>query len=128
MKTLDFIYIGICDKEIKYIRSHKFIIANVFSCALPCFHKDIPNSAAYLILQRHNRVIFGCIDMQNMVFVLRTEIIGNVCEGCAGSLGYSVVNNHHIIFFIQCHILSGTISCMTLLYFSDFVPCNSPFC
>lgn len=82
----------------------------------------------YLILQRHNRIIFGCVDMQNMVFVPCTKIIGNICKGRACSFRYSIINYHHIIIIIQSCIWPRSIYRMTLLNFSNFVFCNSPLC
>lgn len=60
---LSSIYIGKRDIKVDSIRSSLITIAkNVFH-AFHLLNRTIPNAAAYLILQRHDRVIFGCIDM-----------------------------------------------------------------
>lgn len=52
---------------------------------------------ANLVLQGHDWIVLGGINMQNVVAVLSTEVVGNVCEGRAASFRHTVVDDKQII-------------------------------
>lgn len=53
-----------------------------------------------LVLYGHDRVVLGGVDVQDVVVVLPTQVVGDVCEGRAGRLGHSVVDDDHIVFVV----------------------------
>lgn len=53
-----------------------------------------------LVLYGHDRVVLGGVDVQDVVAVLPTQVVGDVCEGRAGRLGHSVVDDDDIVFAV----------------------------
>lgn len=52
----------------------------------------------------HDRVVLGGVDVQDVVVVLPTQVIGNVGEGSAGCLGYTIIDDDDVVFAVgqQC--------------------------
>lgn len=54
-----------------------------------------------LVLQGHDWVVLGGVDVQDVVVVLPTQVVGDVGEGGAGRLGNAVVDDDHVVFAIR---------------------------
>lgn len=85
-----------------------------------------------LVLYGHDWVVLGGVDVQDMVVVLPTQVIGNVGEGGAGCLGHAVVNDDHIIFTVGWRWggrvpFPQAVLCVPLLDLSHLVPGDSSF-
>lgn len=52
---------------------------------------------SHLVLHGHDRVVLGGVDVQHVVVVLATQVVGDVGEGGAGRLRHAVVDNHHVL-------------------------------
>lgn len=87
-----------------------------------------PLRGSHLILQWHHWVVFGSVDVKNMVSILCTQVIGDIGKRGACSFGNSVINDDYIFFFIYSRILPRAIHCMPLFNFPDFMSCDCPFC
>lgn len=86
-----------------------------------------------LVLNGHDRVVLGGVDVQDVVVVLPTQVIGNVGEGGAGCLGHAVVNDDHVIFAVGQQGCSRvpfpqTVLCVPLFDLSYLVSGDSSFC
>lgn len=55
------------------------------------------DSSSDLVLQGHDRVVLGGVDVQDVVVVLSAQVVGDVGEGGAGRLGHAVVDDDHVI-------------------------------
>lgn len=55
---------------------------------------------SHLVLYGHDRVVLGSVDVQDVIVVLPTQVVGDVGEGGAGRLGHTVVDNDHIVVVV----------------------------
>lgn len=78
-----------------------------------------------LILQGHDRIILGGIDMQNMVAVLGTKVVGDVCEGRAAGFGHTVVDNEQIITLCEHRGFTNCVMVLPLLHLTQLHPGHS---
>lgn len=53
-----------------------------------------------LVLEGHDRVVLGGVDVQDVVVVLPAQVVGDVGEGSAGCLGHPVVDDDHVILAV----------------------------
>lgn len=79
-----------------------------------------------LILKRHDRIVFGGIDVQHMVVVLVAQVVGDVGEGGTCCFGHSVVDDHQIILRYQ-GLLRPLLN-VPLLNLSYLMSGNGSFC
>lgn len=94
-------------------------------------HVDFAESRyerSHLVLERHDRVVFGGVDVQDMEAVLPTQVVGDVSEGCAGRLGHSVVDDDHVIPACWGWKLPPGVFIVALLYLGHLVSGNGSFC
>lgn len=54
-----------------------------------------------LVLYGHDRVVLGGVDVQDVVVILPTQVVGNVGEGGAGRFRDAVVDNDYVIFAVR---------------------------
>lgn len=54
-----------------------------------------------LVLDGHDWVVFGGVDVQDMVAVLPAQVVGDVGEGGAGCLGHAVVDDHQVVLAVR---------------------------
>lgn len=90
-------------------------------------------SMANLVLDGHDRVVLGRVDVQHVVAVLATQVIGDIGEGSAGRLGHAVVDNDHVVFAVgwqqgQRVSLPEAILRVPLLNLSNLVPGDGSLC
>lgn len=83
---------------------------------------------SHLVLQRHDGIVFGRIDVQDVEAILPTQVVGDVGERRAGRLGDSVVDDDHVVFVCRWRRFPTCIFIVALLYFSDLVSGNGAFC
>lgn len=77
---------------------------------------------SYLVLQRHDRVVLGCVDVQNVEAILPTQVVGDVSEGRAGCFGHSVVDDDRVVvFYYRRNFPPTPVFAVTLLYFGHLV-------
>lgn len=57
-------------------------------------------SEVYLVLQGYDWIIFGSVDVKNVVFIFCIQVIGNVGKRGVCSFGDFVVNDYYVFFFI----------------------------
>lgn len=88
-----------------------------------CF--SVRNVRPNLILQGHDWIVLGGIDMQNMVAVLGTKVVGDVCEGRAASFGYTVVDDEQIISLCGCGGFTNQVVILPLLHLMQLQPGHS---
>lgn len=53
-----------------------------------------------LVLYGHDRVVLCGVDVQDVVVVLPTQVVGDVGEGGAGRLWHAVVNDDDVILVV----------------------------
>ncbi len=53
-----------------------------------------------LVLDGHDRVVLGGVDVQDVVVVLPAQVVGDVGEGGAGRLGHAVVDDDDVVFAV----------------------------
>lgn len=58
------------------------------------------SSGSHLVLYGHDRVVLGGVDVQDVVVVLPTQVIGDVGEGGAGRFGHAVVDDNQVVFVV----------------------------
>jgi len=83
----------------------------------------------HLVLQRHDGIVFGRIDVQHVEAVLPAEVVGDVGEGRAGRLGHSVVDDDRVFALgRRRQFPPGGVFAVTLLHFGHLVSGDSAFC
>lgn len=82
----------------------------------------------YLVLQRHDRIILGGVDVENMEAVLSAQVICNVGEGGAGSLGHTVIDDNQILNLRQCRRVPQAVPYLSLLHLSHLVSGHGALC
>lgn len=85
-----------------------------------------------LVLYGHDRVVLGGVDVQDVVVVLPTQVVGDVCEGRAGRLGHSVVDDDDVVFAVgpgheRRVPLPQAVLCVPLLDLSHLMPGDGAF-
>lgn len=60
--------------------------------------KEMKMESSDLVLYRHDWVVLGGVDVQDVVMVLPAQVVGDVGEGGAGRLGHAVVDDDHVVF------------------------------
>lgn len=88
---------------------------------------------ADLVLDGHDRVVLGCVDVQHVVAVLAAQVVGDIGEGGAGRLGHAVVDDDHVVLAVgwqqgQRVPLPEAILRVPLLDLSNLVPGDGSLC
>lgn len=88
---------------------------------------------ADLVLDGHDRVVLCGVDVQDMVAVLSTQVVGDIGEGGAGRLGHAVVDNHNVVLAVgwqqrQRVPLPEAVLRVPLLDLSNLVPGDGALC
>lgn len=78
-----------------------------------------------LILQGHDWIVLGGVDMQNVVAVLGTKVVGDICEGRAASFGYAVVDDEQIITLCMRRGVTNRVKILPLLHLMQLQPGHS---
>lgn len=66
--------------------------------------------------------------MENMEAVLSAQVICDVGEGCASSLGHTVIDDDQILNLRQCWRVPQAVPCLSLLHFSHLVSGHGALC
>lgn len=83
---------------------------------------------SYLVLQGHDRIVFGGVDVENMEAVLSAQVICDVGEGSAGSLRNTVVDDDQILNLRQRWRIPQAVPRLSLLHLSHLVSGHGALC